>query len=195
MSASTLLAPAGSETQLAPASQPFEGFLSIATRAAKLGIPVLPVKPGQKYPACITNFEDLATTDLSTIQAWNRQFPMANVGGLARPDGFLFLDEDNVEAIHALYKQQTGEDFPRTRTTESRPGHRQSAWKQTDKTRNLLKNTAQIKTKDKMMSVRASNYYVLLDGSVHPDTGLPYVLVDDSPIVPMRRLHPIDHCR
>ena len=38
---------------------------------------------------------------------------------------------------------------------------------------------------DKVMSVRGKNEYVLVAGSIHPDTKLPYRVVDDSPIVAM----------
>lgn len=184
MSATAELVLVDSDAQLAPVSQPFEGFLSIATRAAKLGIPVFPCRPCTKIPQ-IKQFQILATTNLAQIAYWGERFPNCNVGGLARRDDLLFLDEDDSERIRALYEQATGEAYPRTRTTESRPGHRQSAWRQTDKTRALLKNIVQGDTKDGMFSVRFDRELVLLDGSIHPTTGLPYVLVDDSPIVPM----------
>ena len=166
-----------------PIAPGFEGFAIIAARVARMGFLVHPVIPGQKYPL-LKGWQALATSDLEQIAAWAQQYPQANAGAMASPNGHIFLDEDDVLRIRELYKQRTGEEFPRTYTTESRPGHRQSAWLQTDESRKLG-NIVQGDMLDKVMSVRGKNEYVLVAGSIHPDTKLPYRVVDDSPIVAM----------
>ena len=119
-----------------PIAPGFEGFAIIAARVARMGFLVHPVIPGQKYPL-LKGWQALATSDLEQIAAWAQQYPQANAGAMASPNGHIFLDEDDVLRIRELYKQRTGEGFPRTYTTESRPGHRQSAWLQTDESRKL----------------------------------------------------------
>lgn len=176
--------PAADGAAVTPIAPGFEGFAVIATRAAEMGFLVIPITPGQKFPPLLSGFQHKATSDLNQIAQWAQQYPQANAGAMATPDGHIFLDEDNAPRIHELYREKYGEDYPRTYTTESRPGHRQTAWLQTNASR-ALGNATQGTTKELVMSVRQKNYYVMVAGSIHPDTKEPYRVVDDSPIIPM----------
>ena len=155
----------------------------IASRAADLGFIVHPLYPSRKNPM-LKEWQRLATADTEQIARWAKEYPQANCGAVAKSEGHIFLDEDDVPRFHALYKERTGEEYPRTYATESRHGHRQSAWLQTDKSR-ALGNITQGDTLDKLLSVRQNNEFVLVAGSIHPDTKLPYRIADDSPIIPM----------
>ena len=165
-------------------STPFEGFEAIALRNAALGYRVFPVD-NLKKKASIKKFPELATCDnLDLIKHWAGKFPNASCGLLATPEGHLFIDEDDSETFRKGYEAFAGEPYPVSRTTESRPNHRQSHWIQTDYTRAKLKNITQDKTKNSMFSLRFRNYLVLGEGSLHPSGSL-YRIVVDSPAVEM----------
>jgi hypothetical protein len=174
--------PAVDGATVTPIAPGFEGFAVIATRAAEKGFLVHPVTAGTKFPPLLSGFQHKATSNLSQIALWAQQYPLANAGAMATPGGHIFLDEDNVPRIQELYRERYGEDYPRTYATESQPGHRQTAWLQTDASRSLG-NVTQGTTKELVMSVRQKNYYVMVAGSIHPDTKKPYRVVDDSAIV------------
>lgn len=160
-----------------------------ALNTIRLGIPVAPVKGGEKYPP-IPDFPNVATTDIAKVTAWIRERPTCNWLSLATPDGVCFIDEDQSARLHSLYEEKYGEPYPRTRTTQSQNDHRQSAWKQTDRTR-ALGNQAQRSFLDGMMSFRQDGQYCMCQGShlnPGPENGptpREYVLVDDSPIAIM----------
>jgi hypothetical protein len=60
-------------------------FLERATPYTKLGIPVFPLKPGKKEPiASMTDWPDLASTDLKQIATWNAENPDYNCGLVAK---------------------------------------------------------------------------------------------------------------
>ena len=166
-----------------PVASGFEGFGIIASRAVSRGFIVHPLYPSRKNPI-LKEWQRLATADTEQIAQWAKEYPQANCGAVAKSEAHVFLDEDDVSRLHALYKERTGEEYPRSYATESRPRHRQSAWLQTEKSR-TLGNIVQADILDKMISVRQNNEFVLVAGSIHPDTKLPYRVVDDSPIVPM----------
>ena len=162
----------------------FEGFEAIAIRNATLGYRVFPVD-NLKKKASIKKFPELATCDnLDLIKHWAEKFPDASCGLLATPEGHLFIDEDDSDAFRKGYEAFAGEPYPVSRTTESRPNHRQSHWIQTDYTRAKLKNITQDKTTNSMFSLRFRNYLVLGEGSLHPSGSL-YRVVVDSPAVAM----------
>jgi hypothetical protein len=164
---------------------PIDGALN----TARLGVPVAPAKCGEKTPA-ITNYQNLATTDQRQIKIWAEEHPYCNWLALAKPDGVCFIDEDQAEKFRALYEEKYGEAFPRTRTTQSRAGHKQSIWKQTDRTR-AFGNQVQSAFQDRMLSFRQNNQYCMAQGShlnASPENGptpRDYDLVDDSPIAEM----------
>jgi hypothetical protein len=158
-------------------------FGSIALQNAAVGYRVFPVDAGEKKPS-VKRFPELATTDREQIKRWAVQFPNASCGILATPDGHLFIDEDSSREFRQGYEVYSGEAFPISRTTESRPNHRQSHWINTDYSRAKLRNIPQSKTKDSMFSLRFRNLYVLGEGSQHP-SGSTYRVLVDSPAIPI----------
>jgi hypothetical protein len=156
-------------------------FERIAMRSVAQGYRVFPANGKQP---CIKGFPELATTDTAQIKKWAAQFPDASCGILGTPEGHLFIDEDMSQEFRQGYESFAGEPFPLSRTTESRPNHRQSHWIQTDYTRAQLRNIKQNQTKESMFSLRFSNMYVLGEGSRHP-SGSTYRVVVDSPAIPM----------
>lgn len=161
------------------ANGPLQGALKMAAQ----GTPVAPVKAREKAPP-ISNFPNLATTDRVQILDWseNQLWRDCNWLVLAKPDGVCFVDEDDTDRLRTLYEQRYNEPYPDTRSTESRPGHRQSCWRQTDRTR-AFGNHVQNDFVDKMLSFRQSNEYCLCEGSVHPSGSI--YQGNDKPILEM----------
>jgi hypothetical protein len=133
-----------SEHESAPVSG-YEGFYSIALRCIGRGQRPLPITVGAKIPAIKWKGTaiDTASTEEWAKLAWlwvdghAASFSHAAVCVIAKPDEFLFIDEDDSEKFRAGYQEWSGQKYPSTYTTESRPNHRQSHWLQTDKTRSM----------------------------------------------------------
>lgn len=175
----------------APVVRKYEGFLAVAMRAHARGERVLPIAVGAKNPTTkwkgsvidTDNSEEWARHSEQWINECNAQFPNANACVLAKLYEECFVDEDASEEFRKGYQHFAGEPFPRTFTTQSRPGHRQSHWLQTDATRRLG-NVAQVERDGVSFSFRQHNLYVLSEGSQHP-SGAFYDVFDASPIVTM----------
>lgn len=165
---------------------PLDGALN----TARLNIRVAPVKTGMKFPP-INDFPNLATTDEKRITEQAIARPdYSNWLALAESNGICFIDEDQSKKLHTLYEQKYGEPYPKTRATQSQVDHRQSYWRQTDRTRSFG-NRVQGDFLDQLLSFRQNNQYCMAEGSrLNPsaDNGpVPreYILVDDSPIAEM----------
>ena len=172
------------------ASKPgYEGFLSIALRCIARGQRPLPIIVGAKNPAI--KWKD-TVIDTASTEAWGKlarpwvdeyaaNFPDAAVCVIAKPNEFLFIDEDESESFRSGYEAWSGEKYPSTFTTESRPDHRLSHWLQTDKTRAMGNISQRLLG---VLSVRQNNLYVLAEGSPHPTGGF-YRTIDSTPAIPM----------
>jgi hypothetical protein len=70
-------------------------LLNAALEYARLGWPVLPLRPGEKIPLTANGFKD-ASTDEATIKQWWTRTPDANVGIRVGPESnLLVIDVDN----------------------------------------------------------------------------------------------------
>ena len=147
-------------------------FLKIANREISAGIPVIPVKAGQKSPPLIEGGSSSGSTNPQQIEAWAAKFPDANVGVVCRLNGIMIVDDD--EGV----VEQSGIAV-RTRVVESSPGHKQYYFKHTPATAAL----GNLPQRDGF-SFRADNHYGIAAGSLHPD-GHRYKLLIDAPIQPM----------
>ena len=95
--------------RLARLSRP-GALLEAAVWYARAGIPVFPLKAGQKVPATAHGFKD-ATTNLDQIRAWWAATPQANIG---IPTGGLFtvIDVDLPEGYHSLGLMRDADKIP-----------------------------------------------------------------------------------
>lgn len=156
-------------------------FREIATPLIQRGIPVIPLKSHSK-DAFLTSWEAQATADSTQIEAWDQQFPDANVASVAKAaiNGFWFLEIDGPAGERL--EHETGQYIPATFRVRSSPGRGHFYWKQN--TRSLsMGNIAQGYVKNKDWSARVHNQYVVGPGSWHPKSGKQYEIVSDSPIV------------
>src|SRR6266704_5105864 len=145
----------------------------IALENVALGIPVIPIQEGQKKPPLVCNGTKDTTTNPEIVEQWWSQWPQANVGVVASPEGILIVDDD--EDVIAKAPLEINLEI-NTRVVESSPGHKQYYFKQTDGTRkigNLVQRGG--------FSLRSARYYGLAAGSLHPD-GHRYKLAVDQPI-------------
>jgi hypothetical protein len=181
-----------SQAETASKERQPEGFRALAFRATqKRQARVLPIAVGGKNPLTKWKDSEIDTLllndwlDVATdyIEDWANKFPDANCCEIAKPDENCMIDEDS-DDFRTGFEQWAGVPFPRTFTTSARAGHKQSHWKQTDKTR-ALGNVMQGTTPGDVLSVRQNNLYVLSEGSQYKDCLRYYDVVDDSPTVPM----------
>jgi Bifunctional DNA primase/polymerase, N-terminal len=154
-------------------------FKNLALPMASMGVPIIRIQPKSKIPID-TAWQTLATTDVSKILAWDAETPNANCACVAKSDGVLFFETDE-QGVIERYEKETGESF-RTFTVESRKDRFHFYFLQTDESRKLGSITqGQIR----FGSLRQNNAYCISANSIHPITGLPYVIKDSSPIIPV----------
>lgn len=158
------------------------GFRDIAVPLSQIGVPTIPLRPKTKI-AFIEEWESKATTDLNQIDNWDKEYPEANGASVALSnlDGVWFFEMDS-PGVWDRIEKDTGKKLPRTFRVRSRPGRGHFYWKQNDKSI-AMGNIAQGYVKGGDWSARVDRQYVVAPGSIHPDSGLPYELVSNSPII------------
>jgi hypothetical protein len=191
--------PSAPEVIAAPTSK----FREIARAALARGEKrVVPIAVGGKNP-CIrwaaseaniaagvdTRIDAFSTEEWAEVaDAWveelAQKFPDANAAVIAKPNEFLFIDEDSSKEFRDAYEQWSGEKFPNTYATSARENRLQSHWIQTDATRKMG-NVVQGATFGGMISVRQRNEYVLSEGSQHKNGVDYYRSVGGAEILPM----------
>jgi Bifunctional DNA primase/polymerase, N-terminal/Primase C terminal 1 (PriCT-1) len=158
-------------------------FKDLALPMAKMGVPVIRLMPKSKI-AIDKGWQDLATTDEAKILAWDSETPNCNAACVAKNDSVCFLETDRPGGgVIAEYEQETGEKF-KTFTVSSSPGHFHFYFKQTDASR-ALGALVQGPGGIPFGSFRQHNAYVVAPGSIHPETGKPYRVMIDAPIIPI----------
>ena len=155
-------------------------FRELALPMAAMGVPVIRLQPKSKIPLDKA-WQTLATTDVSKILAWDAETPNANCASVAFADGICFLETDEDEVIQK-FEKETGEKFPKTFTVQSRPGHYHFYFVQSPESKMCGSIT---QGELKWGSFRQNRAYCVSPGSLHPTTGLPYTIHDDSPIIPI----------
>jgi putative DNA primase/helicase len=160
-------------------------FARIALPLAKMGLRVFPLREKDKLP--VVGFDEhqkRCSKDENQILAWASQYPNSNVGvhAIQEDGGILFVDDDKGD-LRARYEKETGKKAPVTLMVQSRPGREHAYFYQSAKTRALDKNLTEKETGS--FSLRVQGYYVVGIGSIHPITGLPYVVSVEAPIAPM----------
>src|SRR5258708_7025023 len=84
-------------------------FLERATPLAALGLPVMPLRAGGKE-AMLSDWPSKATSSLEQLEKWARHVPDANVGVVARKNGFWMLDLDEPSILNRI-RAQTGQEL------------------------------------------------------------------------------------
>ena len=155
-------------------------FKDLALPMAMMGVPVARLQPKSKVPMDKA-WQNLATTDVDKILAWDKETPGANCASVAKSDGVLFFETDEPGVIER-YEKETGEKFPITFAVESRKDRFHFYFFQTDESRSCGSITQK---EIPFGSLRQNNAYVVSPGSIHPDTGLPYTVRTQTSIVPI----------
>lgn len=153
-------------------------FKSLALPMAAMGVPVIRLQPRSKKPMD-PKWQELATTEVDKILAWNSETPGAGCASVAKSDGVCFFEADE-EGVIQRFEKETGESF-KTFTVQSRPGRYHYYFRQSPETRACGSISQKL---IRFGSFRQDDAYCVSPGSVHPTTGLPYTIVDDSPILP-----------
>jgi hypothetical protein len=170
--------------QVKPTSQDTPHTDTIDTReaaltAAREGLSVFPILPHRKEPA-IQDWPNAATTDEAQINTWFKKWPDANYAVLAN-EGICFIDTDPRNGANETLARLEAEEpefasLFKTRTVETgrRDGGRHlyfrppTGWK--------LRQGANALGPG--VDVLLWHKYVVGPGSIHPDTGQPYRLVN-----------------
>jgi hypothetical protein len=152
---------------------------------------ILPIVIGGKSPAIkwkdspidTASTEEWAALVPKWIDELDAKFPDLNACVLAKPNEFVYLDNDTTKEFREGYEAFSGEDYPETFTTSATDNHNQEHFHQTDLTR-AMGNVKQFAIDGIDISVRQRNLYVLAEGSKHPKGGT-YKVVVQAGIVPM----------
>ena len=157
---------------------PLEEALAYSNR----GWPVFPLKTGEKTPA-IKGWQQEATTNPEQIQKWGDQFPDANYGmRTGEASGILAVDvdprNDGDETFQALEKEHGS--FPTTVEVLTGGGGRHLYFAITPE--QSARINARANALGPGVDVKGNGGYVVIPGSIHPDTGKAYIFsVDGHP--------------
>lgn len=147
----------------------------IPHRMIELGFEIIPLDGKKAFLA--GGFHN-STHDRSVIDAWARRYRDCNWGGRRKGTLFVDIDPKNGGTIEAL-----GGDTD-TLTIRTGSGGLHLVYNFEGRTRGQLAQGVDLKP--------YATGYCVLAGSVHPDTGRPYVIERDIPIQPLpQRLLPL----
>ena len=156
-------------------------FTKAALALSRRGLPVIPLQPLSKSGMLGDQFE-AATTDPEQIRRWGIEFANANVGVVAKRDGYCILDED-YPGLTERIERETEEKLPRTYTVKSAgKGLKHLYFSHTDYSRSKVADIP-IKAKS-LFDFQNHNRYIVGAGS-KLDNGRNYDVLDDSAIVPI----------
>lgn len=146
------------------------------------GVPVVPLRPKTKV-AFITEWQDIATTDVAKVKEWAAKYPDANVASVAKavPGGVWFFDADR-EGLVQQIETTSGHKIPDTFMVRSQKGKGHYYFRQ-NAASIAMGNRQASDTQGELWSARVSDRYVVGPKSLHPDTGEPYQIIKDVPIV------------
>ena len=135
-------------------------FKDLALPMAAMNVPVIRLQPKSKIPMDRA-WQNLATTNIDTILAWDSETPGANCACVAKSDGVLFFETDEPGVI-GRYEQETGETFPETFAVQSREDRYHFYFLQTDESRACGSITQK---EIPFGSLRQNNAYVVSSGN------------------------------
>lgn len=153
-------------------------FLDIALRNAARGFPVTPL---HGKAAFVLDWPHTASADEQQIRTWARLYPSCNCGVVFGGE-FVGLDSDCVDRLMALCGHP--EWFATYSVSSGRPNRAHWYYLATDEVL-AFGNRAFSETKDEtIFEVKAAGALLVAEGSVHPDTGATYSIVQDLPLIP-----------
>lgn len=161
-------------------------FYEKAKPLVALGLPVIPLVPGDKCPP--SNMKGWQkdrkfSTDLAVIAAWNQENPEYNVAmvAMAEDDGFCFLEFDAKPGLKTICAE-FGRDYPDTRIHRSGKGGGHYIFKHTPETMALGNRQACLPDGREWFSFRADRKFLVGAGSLHPNGRLYEVVRDNPPL-------------
>jgi hypothetical protein len=162
---------------------PLSLFMQIAVPMIGRSVPLIPLHPRTKI-AFKRNWTELASTDPILIGMWDVENPNYNGAAcaFAKLSGVWFLDADD-PSIWKRIENETGKALPVTFTVCSSGEKRHLYFRQTAASIALGNQGGKDADGKESWSARIDNRYVVAAGSIHPDTGEAYTVVDESPIV------------
>jgi Bifunctional DNA primase/polymerase, N-terminal/AAA domain len=149
-------------------------FLEIAAPLAERGFRVFPLAPRQKIPLKMSwgDHFDAATTDIATLQQWDREVPVANLG-ISPDENFCFLETDDEAGLRAECSDVPAEVWDTARVS-ARPNRCYYIFRQTMRTRKAGNMTKTREGRENLFEFKQHRVYVTGPGSIHPKTGKPY---------------------
>ena len=153
-----------------------ETFKHHAARLIVRGIRVIILEVGTKAPdtkLCPHGARD-HTSDPLQIALWDKSSPDGGVGAVATPDTVFFVDDDNNVTPPELVKDCF--------TVETGSGKHHYYFRQTAETKTWRNKSFKDAAGHEAWSFRTNIEFVVGPGSIHPDTGKPYKIVNDVPI-------------
>lgn len=155
-------------------------FKTIALRNAARGFRVLPLN-GKR--AIINDWPNVASVDQRTIETWAARFPDANCG-IAGGDDIIGLDTDRADRLHELCSDLAPGTFETFSVTSGRPNRAHYYFRATPQALSL----GNIKWREpnapgNVFEVKGAGAYLVAEGSIHPDTGEIYRVVQDLPLI------------
>lgn len=155
-------------------------FLDIALRNAARGFRVHPLRGKDAF---LHDWPNVATTDEETLRAWAARFPDYNVGIAAGPI-IAIVDSDRVSRLKELSGEHA-EWFNTYSVSSGRPDRAHFYYLMTDEARDFgNKKWAEPGINGNVFEMKVHGGQVVAEGSVHPDTGQEYRIVQDLPLIP-----------
>ncbi|MGA8036734.1 MAG: AAA family ATPase [Candidatus Acidiferrales bacterium] len=152
---------------------------------AALGIPQVPLR-GKSPQLGGKNWQHHASTDPTQIDAWAKKFRGCNFGSVALPKlGGFFMMEADAPTFRERHMKDTGRDFTKTLTIQSRPGRGHRYYAQTSESLALGNIGQNNRVGD--FSLRADHEMCVSPGSIHPETEKQYRVVVNVPPVAMSK--------
>src|SRR5271165_911467 len=160
-------------------------FREIALPLIEMGVPITPVRPGTKR-AFLPDFPTTATTNPAQIEEWNKLYSDHNAACVARAEdgGVFFWEVDSPDVWNRLQKDTGHDGIAELQTfkVRSRPGRGHLYFRHNAASKELG-NISQTYVLGQDWSVRTNREYVVAPGSIHPDTGQPYMALNRLPII------------
>src|SRR5579862_1131406 len=151
-------------------------FLSIALPLAERGFRVFPLIPNRKQPVSFkssgVDHFDVATTERSQLELWDKQEPNANVG-MSPDEIFCFLETDSEREL-----KEACSDLPPAIWDTTRVSAREDrcywVFRQTVRTKKAGNMTATREGLNNLFEFKQHRCLITGPGSIHPKTGKPY---------------------